>query len=138
MPPLESALCKALERIDELTSILKSDDEEQIGDAAGIGSKVNDLIGCFQSMYDSGTGMDDLSLSNLPTEILTFLDGERGNPALYQIKKNETIDANRKVISERINYLQRVASIVELSVNPSATTVTSTQPTKQAGKKRAR
>lgn len=153
---IDSALCKALEKIDELNNVLMSDKEELIGDTAGIGSRINDLISCFQMVYDSGTGMDELSLSNLPTEMFSYLDAERSNPELYQVKKNETIDANGKVISDRISYLQRVSSIVESSINPSSTSSTSSssssssaftsvssseetaQIQNQAGKKRGR
>jgi len=130
----EEALVKALAEIDDLTKLLSSSKAEVVGDANAVGTRVNDLIGCLQMVFDAGSGTDELSLGQLPTEVLAFLDIEKTKPDQYQDMKNDKIEEHRKLVNERVAYLQRISALVEFESGKQGTATHQSE----TGKKRRR
>jgi hypothetical protein len=88
---------------------------EKIETAAVLSSKFCALASSLEKLHRSGKNMDHSSLVEIPVELLEFLDGEIGNPELYQHKSLADHESMAASLSRRIQYLQGIKGNVASS-----------------------
>ena len=64
------------------------------------------MANALEAMFESGKGMDEVSLFPVPADLLAVLDSDISNPELFRISTYEDIEKKASDLGTRIHYLQ--------------------------------
>ena len=86
-------------------------------DSMALAGKLNATIEALAAVNESGMGMDELSMLEIPVDVFRYIDEDDGkNLDVYQIEAVAYAEQKAKKLADRIAYLEKFENAIKKKV----------------------
>ena len=109
---------KALGSLDDVYKAIAPPASGAPVDSAALAGKLNAMIETLVAVNESGKGMDELSMLEIPVDLFRFIDEDEGNNLdVYQIEAVASTEQKANKLADRIAYLENFEDSVKKEIS---------------------